>query len=393
MTGIDPDRIRAEARAATGQDDNESAMFDRNLDVLADSLNREGNLSPGGAAQTHGECVAALTNRLESLRWTREHPEILQERIERPILLTGLPRSGTTFFQQLFNRDPALRAPLVWETTAPCPPPAAVPESVPSRVAAAHAETQAIREQIKEFDSIHLRDPEGPEECHNFLAQSFAAIGFHNYMNVPSYAAYLFAELDLEAAYRVHRRQLQLLQWRAPARRWVVKYPNHLIAMGEIMRVYPDASFVMTHRDPVQTLASLCRLTDTFRAARMVRVNHDEVGPQMLDFVSRHLDRLMRFIDEPANRSHVVNVDYYRLIADPATELETVYTALGMTMPDAVRQDVRAWHASNPKGKRGENRYALADFGLDEDAVAERFGDYMRRFAIPREADGLRVAA
>jgi len=387
------DRIRSDARSLADFDDSEAHLFDANLGVLADSLNREGDLPESGAQQAHGEFVRAMANRLRTLKWVAKHPDILDEPIERPIFLTGLPRSGTTFCQQLFDCDGDLRLIRTWETISPCPPPAIDPESRQQRIAAVGVHDDRFREEISEFDAIHLRDSGGAEECHNFLAQTFSAIGFHNYMNVPSYAEYVFSDLDLEAAYRVHKRQLQLLQWRGPRRRWVLKYPNHLLAVDEILLVYPDASFVMIHRDPVQTLASLCRLTDAFRVPRMLRVNHEEIGAQMFDFVARHIERLMRFAASEEGRSRTVDIDYYRLVASPADTLAEAYGGLGMAMPEAVRRAVVAWRQANPQGKRGVSPYALEEFGLDENEVAERFSPYVSHFDIPREAEGARLGA
>jgi hypothetical protein len=385
------DRIRSDARSLADFDDSEAHRFDPNLEALADSLNREGDLPESGALETHAEFVNAMANRLLTLRWVADHPDILDEPIERPIFLTGLPRSGTTFFQQLFDRNRDLRLIKTWETISPCPPPAVDPESRKRRIAAVRAHDDGLREKIDEFDAIHLRDPEGAEECHNFLAQSFSAIGFHNYMNVPSYSDYLFSELDLEAAYRVHKRQLQLLQWRSPRRRWALKYPNHIIAMPEILRVHPDAHFVLTHRDPVQTLASLCRLTAAFRVPRMRHVRREEIGTQMFDFIARHLDRLMEFATSGEGRKRIINVDYYRLVAAPADVLAEAYDGLDMKMSESVRLDVERWREANPKGKRGASPYALEEFGLSDGEVAERFSPYIDHFSVARETEGVRL--
>ncbi|MCP4908938.1 MAG: sulfotransferase [bacterium] len=388
--GIVADRIRSDASAVAGLDDPEAYLFDANLEALVDSVNREGDLPESGLKETHSEFTHALANRLLTLKWVGDHPEILDEPITGPIFLTGLPRSGTTFFQQLFDRNHDLRLIRTWETISPCPPPAIDPESRQQRIATVRAHDDALRKKISEFDAIHLRDAEGAEECHHFLAQTFSAIGFHNYMNVPSYVEYLFSDLDLAAAYRAHKRQLQLLQWGGTRKRWALKYPNHLIAMEEILRVHPDATFVMTHRDPVQTLASLCRLTAAFRVPRMRRIDPGEVGAQMFDFIARHLDRLMRFATSEEGPARIVNVDYYDLVVSPADTLAKAYQGLGMEMPASLRHDVEQWRLANPKGKRGVAPYTLEEFGLIDDEVAERFSSYTRHFDIPREGEAER---
>jgi len=390
---VDAARIRAEAARLAGIADSEAGIFDANLDALVQSVNAENDSSEAGARQIEAELIDSLRHRLLSLKWVTERPEITAEPIEQPVFLTGLPRSGTTYFQYLFGNDPDLRLVRTWEGMAPCPPPGLDPLSITARYDTAKAHCDLMRAQIQGFDAIHLRDPDGPEECHMFLAQTFAAIGYQNTLNVPSYVDFLLSKLDLTASYRVHRRQLQILQHGAPARRWVLKYPNHIIAMPEIVTVYPDARFVITHRDPVQTLASICRLTESFRAPRMQRVNREEIGAQMLDFIARHLDRLMAFARSREGAKRIVNVDYYRLVAAPVEELARAYESLGLVMSQTARQRIADWRAGNPPGKRGAFTYALEEFGLDADAVAERFKPYREHFGVPSEADGRRAAA
>jgi hypothetical protein len=248
---------------------------------------------------------------------------------------------------------------------------------------------QKGRLHFEGFEALHLYDDGGSDECHAFLEQSFGAAGLHNLYSVPTYFDYLMDELDLEQTYRIHKRQLQLLQWRSERKPWALKYPNHVIAMNEILKVYPDARFVMTHRDPLQTLASICKMSFNLRGMRAAGpVDPGQVGRDMLHFVSRHIDRIMEFDRRPEG-ARVVHVEYYALVADPVGELRAIHRGLGIDTPDDVAKAVGDWHAANPKNARGRNDYALAQYGLDAGQAAERFADYIARFAIPREAEGL----
>jgi hypothetical protein len=146
----------------------------------------------------------------------------------------------------------------------------------------------------------------------------------------------------------------------------------------------------MTHRDPVQTLASIAKMSFTLRGVRYDSpIDPKVVGRQMLDFVRRHIDRIMAFCKSPAG-SRVTHVDYYRAIDNPSAVMAEVHTALGIDSPTTVREAVADWHRNNPKGARGSNPYALETYGLVADAIAEQFGDYMRHFDIPREHEGLK---
>jgi hypothetical protein len=300
----------------------------------------------------------------------------------------GLPRSGTTYFQYLFDRDRRFRLIRTWESSLPSPPPGFDPGTIDAR-RAAWLERQRRNPLFEGFEALHLYDEDGSDECHAFLEQSFGAVGLHNLYRVPSYFDYLLDEADLEVTYQVHKRQLQCLQWRTGRKPWALKYPNHVIAMDAILAVYPDARMLMTHRDPSQTLASICKMTFNLRGMRSADpVDRHEVGRDMLHFIQRHIDRIMAF-DRGPHGARVTHVDYYALVQDPVRELYAIHRALGEDTPGDVAQAVGDWRAANPKNARGRNDYALAQYGLDEAEVAARFADYVRRFDIPMESDGL----
>jgi hypothetical protein len=270
----------------------------------------------------------------------------------------------------------------------PNPPPGFDPASIDVRKAQEEEAHAKLRFEIEGFDALHLMDDDGPQECGSFLDQTGAAVGSMNLYDVPDYFNYLMSDLDFTAAYAVHKRQLQLLQWRLERPRWALKYPNHVLAMSEIVKVYPDVSFVMTHRDPVQILPSIAKMTLTLRSAREAGpVDPHRVGAQMLDFVRRHIDRIMAFCTGP-DADRVAHVDYYDLVADPAATLAKVHDQISADSPDDVRESITNWRRANPKGKRGENKYSLEQFGIDADEARELFADYIEHFDIPNEAEG-----
>jgi len=236
---------------------------------------------------------------------------------------------------------------------------------------------------------MHLMDADGPEECHMFMELSYSAAGFHNLFDVPGFFDGLVDADDFAPAYRVHARQLKLLQWRTPRPRWALKYPNHVLAMDTILDLHPSARFVMTHRDPAQIVASISKLTATLRAGRYEGpVDRAHVGRQMTAFIRRHVDRILAFVDGPRG-DRVTHVDYYRLVDDPARVMAEVHAALGLDSPERVRAAVADWHRRNPKGARGDNPYALDEYGLEREALDEVFADYRARFGVPSERVGL----
>jgi hypothetical protein len=384
---LDAARIIAEAEKKVGVADTDVGVRG-NLERLTAALAAEFPMSADGEAYVGAMLLTDTVNRLEGLKWVRDYPEIADEPIEAPVFLMGLPRSGTTYFQYLFDRDRRFRLIRTWESIMPSPPPGFDPESV-TRRRAAWVQMQKDRGHFEGFEALHLYDEDGSDECHAYLEQSFGSVGLHNLYRVPSYFDYLLDEADLGETYRIHKRQLQLLQWRSERKPWALKYPNHLLAMNEILAVHPTARMVMTHRDPVQTLASICKMTWNLRGMRSAEpVDRHEVGRNMFHFITRHIERIMAF-DAGPDAGRVIHVDYYTLVPDPVGEMRRIHAGLGIDTPDDVAKTVGDWHAANPKNARGRNEYTLEQYGLDEGEVLARFGDYMRRFDIPRESDGL----
>lgn len=379
--------IISEAETRVGITDSDPGVLE-NLTRLVDALNATFPMSAEGEAKAHAMLLTDATNRLESLRWVRDYPEIADEPIQAPVFLTGLPRSGTTYFQYLFDRDHRFRLIRTWQSILPSPPPGFDEASVVRR-RAAWAEIQRASGQLEGFEALHLYDDDGSDECHAFMQQSWGAAGLHNLFRVPAFFDWLMDGLDLVETYRIHKRQLQCLQWGQERKPWALKYPNHVIAMNEILQVYPDARFAMTHRDPAQVLGSICKLTWSLRSMRAAdRVDRHQVGADMLPFIQRHIDRILEF-DKGSDSDRVVHADYYKLVADPVSEMRRIHDGLGLDTPDEVAQAVSDWHAANPKNARGENEYSLEQYGLDVDAVREQFSPYIERFSIPTEAEGL----
>lgn len=379
--------ILVEAEASAGIDDTETVPR-RNLTRLCDALSREFIMSAEGKHIVRTGLVRDAVNRLQAIRWLRDYPEVADEPIEAPVFLCGLPRSGTTYFQYLFDRDERFRLIRTWESSTPFPPPGFAPETIPARREAWRSWRQGDK-LAEGFDALHLMDDDGSDECHKLLGQSYGGVGLENTLRAPSYFDYLLDEADMVEAYRIHKRQLQLLQWRCPRKPWALKYPNHVIALDALLEVYPDARIVMIHRDPVQVLGSISKMTHLIRQGRAAGpLDKAEAGRDMLHFISRHIERIMAF-DSGPHGNRAVHVDYYALLVDPVKEMHAIHQGLGIDTPDGVAQSIQAWRDANPKNKRGANDYALEEYGLDSVEVAERFAPYMVRFAIPREHKGL----
>jgi hypothetical protein len=391
MSQLTVDTVVWRAQALTDVQDPDPTHFAENLAAVVECMNGEAELTDAAVEMAVGMLAVALRNRMEVDRYVADEPALEDTSIDRPIFLTGLPRSGTTYFQYLFDLDPDLRMMRTWEGERPAPPPAVDPESARQRRQVSLENAQLMRELTGgKIDAFHLTDVDGPQECLAILDQTFVNPGLLWPMSGEGYLKYLLHGADLRAAYEYHARVLKLLQWSAPPRRWTLKWPCHLLALDAIADVYPDATFVVTHRDPVQALASNCSLAHMLRTGTDPDYDPKIIGRDMLNLVHEHVDRLVAFdiAQSQAGRSSLVHVDYYRLVESPETVMPEAFEAVGLEWTPGVEDRIRTWRAENPKGKRGTHEYTLDDYGLDRDMVAEALASYVDRFDIPSEYGG-----
>jgi hypothetical protein len=388
MSQLTVDTVVQRAQALTDVKDPDPAHFVDNLEAVVGCMNGEAELTEAGVEMAVGMLAVALRNRMEVDRYVADEPAIDGSRIEQPIFLTGLPRSGTTYFQYLFDLDPDLRMMRTWEGERPAPPPAVDADSARQRREASLENARLMRELTGgKIDAFHLTDVDGPQECLAILDQTFVNPGLLWTMSGAGYLEYLLHEADLVEAYEYHARVLKLLQWGAPSRRWTLKWPCHLLALDAIADVYPDATFVVTHRDPVQALASNCSLAHMLRTGTDPDYDPKIIGQDMLNLVREHVNRLVAFdvAQSQAGRSSLVHVDYYRLVDSPETVMPDVFESIGLEWTSGVEDRIRTWRAENPKGKRGTHEYTLDEYGLDRSMVGEALAAYVDRFDIPSE--------
>lgn len=373
------------AVAMAGVPDPDVSSFHANLELLVESLKEEAALRDESWAVVATQLAEPLRNRIEVSDWVRRYPEIREERIEQPIFLTGLPRSGTTYFQYLFDPEPNMRMLRYWEGQRPCPPPGFAPDTIKNRIAEcaaqkAKAKGDPLRAKIAQ---IHLSDADGPEECLKIIDQTFANVGHYWTYRVPGYFNRRLENVDMGAVYEHHRLVLQLLQWRGDKKRWVLKWPCHLVALDDIMDVYPDAKFVVTHRDPVQALASNCSLSAMLRRNTSDNVDLHEIGAQMKGMLNVYLDRLMDF--DRRHPQRIAHVGYRTAVERPELAVSQALETLGMGMTPGFEEAIVAWRRANPPGKRGTHDYALEDYGLVAGEVASEFSMYIDRYEILSE--------
>jgi hypothetical protein len=264
----------------------------------------------------------------------------------------------------------------------PSPPPERHRRDRDPRIALADRQIRWFHRLNPDFRRIHQTGALLPEECLILTSHSFVSFQFHTAHHVPSYQAWL-EQHDLRAAYVVHRRLLQQLQWRCAGARWVLKAPAHVFGLRALFDVYPDAGVVMTHRDPLEVVPSTASLHTTLRSTFCTEADPRRVGPEQAQRWAEGITRALAARDAgcaPANR--FVDVQYTDLVRDPLAVVRRVYRHFDLSLTDGVEGHMRRFLAENPQGKHGPHRYDLAQFGLDPEAERERFRAYRERFGF-----------
>lgn len=363
------------AARVTGLDDFGDDEYHEGLRVLLDSYAREAGLTGVGNYMQRSFVRGALVARLLSQSGFSRHPSYVDVPIERPIFVTGLPRTGTTALHRLLTADPAHQGPELWLTEFPQPrPPRSTWDDDPvfSGIQAAYAEHHV---QNPEFMGIHYMDAASVEECWRLLRQSGKSIGYESLAYIPTYSAWL-AKQDWTDAYQRHKANLQLIGLDDHDKRWVLKNPSHLVALDALdalMRVYPDALVVQTHRDPRVAIASACSLSAEATRGWSTVFEGEVIGRTQLDMLA---DASGRFAEERRRHdpAQFFDVEYDDFVADPAGTVRAIYRAFDLPWTEEVSSRVAAIDAESRQGpRRPTHRYELADYGLSEDEVLARF--------------------
>ena len=375
------DDLVGEARARTGLDDFGGDTWREGLEVLIGSAMAESAFSDMGETGFYRAVLRALTNRLKVEDWFRRHPEIDEQVVEIEFLGVGLPRTGSTALSHLLGEDRGFRNLRTWEEGDPCPPPGVDPSADDERIAA----TQMVLEMAHGHVAARLRSmlPQsaaGPMEDHNLVAMEFKAQFFTVMGRIPTYADW-FAHCDMEPAYRYEKRVLKLLQWRTGAKVWRLKCPTHTMFLDAYVKVFGEARFWQTHRDVSKVLPSVCDLYYTLLEDANPGIDPLYVGELNMEQWSIAMDRLLAFRRDPGNDARFFDIGFTEFQADPIGQIRRLYEWLGDELTPATVDRMLAWRADNPKDKHGTHTYDAAQFGITEEALAQRFGPYRDHFA------------
>ncbi|KUI11267.1 sulfotransferase [Mycobacterium sp. GA-1285] len=377
----------ARAEAETGLRDYGDPTLPERFSLVVDHLNTIG-MDADGRRRAVDVCHWLLTSRLEFFEDRRRH-EVAGEVIERPMFVTGEPRSGTTLMHALMSVDPDSRALRFWEVMYPSPPPGTV-DGDPRRERA-DADWREINTKLPKWLHSHPYNDmlgDGLPEDERTWAFDFRVLTPTAWWRVPMQTVVGGLPTDPAAQYRIHTAMLQQFQYRRPPKQWVLK-GFHGFRLKELFDAYPDATLMWLHRDPVQVAAS--------RTMMMADILEGIVGPVDLHAAAKMHLALTResitntmtspMVDDP----RILHVRYTDFIADQVGTVRRYYDFHGRPLSAAAEAAMRRYLADNPGDRHGKFRYStalLTDIGEDLGALHEEFRPFRERFGVPIENRG-----
>ena len=374
------DALHEAAQEATGCNDFGDDEYREGLGVLLSSLDEEAQLSATGRHVATQRVVAALSSRLHAERGWRKHPACLLEEIEGPLVIVGLPRTGTTALHHLLARDPANQGIELWLCETPMPRPAREEWRDDPRFCRCRDALQAQFDANPELIAAHEMAADEVDECWRLFHQSFASVTFECTSTLPTYSKW-WAQHDMSAAYRRHRDNLKLIGNGTTGRRWVLKDSSHLFAMEALFEVYPHARVIVTHRHPVKLIPSVCSLNSRFRAGLDAKPDPHALGREQLELWARGIERTMEARRQRAPEQFF-DMRFDEFVRNPLGMVRRIYDAFGLELSPAAEREMRSWRAANPRGQHGAHDYTLEDYGLSASAVEDRFRGYLEVYSI-----------
>jgi hypothetical protein len=369
---FDEETLNNAAIKEIGQTDFGNPHYREGLRRLIDSAEREARPHFIGRLMLRGLAVTFLSNRLLLAAARKQTPEVFERPLIPPVIILGLPRTGTTLLHRLMALDPAHRAAPLWELLRP------LPHGTPDRRRAQAQEGESLQQHLTpRHDQMHFSRADSPEECVVLQGTTFCSALFFGFMPVPSYTEWCFSH-DQTEAYREYHSLLQVLQAVQPERRLVLKSPAHTGALPELFKTIPDALIIQTHRDPVVACNSANSAMYYLRSTFVDRLDVRSMAETTVRLLAKWVTTSLSFREN--HPGVICDVQYDRLVSDPIGTVKDIYHHFKLTWSDAYEEQLRTYLLENPQGKHGTHRYRSDDFGLTDAAIARQFTEYSERF-------------
>ena len=376
---INADEIIDQAKSETGLSDLGEPLFLEGLNRLIDSINNEANLNEIGIQAQPIRIQGLLSNRLRFEEDLKKFPEILEQQIIAPIVIVGLPRTGSTMTHRLLASDPNHTAMLWWEGRYPALLPGEKRGDIKARMELGKAEVDAVVAASPEALDIHPWDYKGADEEILLLEHNFLSTVPESFMALPSYSQWI-EEQDHTLAYEDLKKFIQYLQWQNPGRdnkRWVLKSPHHLGFIDKMISVFPDAKIIQTHRDPVKTVPSFCSMCANLFEPLTTNFDKVFIGKHWSNKLTRALNHCMNISEE--NPDNFLDLKFLNMIKDPIDEMKKIYEFIGEPFGEKTEVAMEAWREEN-KHEMGAHKYSLEEYDLTESQINDNFSKYQQKY-------------
>ena len=376
---INANEIIDQAKSETGLSDLGEPLFSEGLNRLIDSINNEANLNEIGIQAQPIRIQGLLSNRLRFEEDLKKFPEILDQQIIAPIVIVGLPRTGSTMTHRLLASDPNHTAMLWWEGRYPALLPGEKRGDIETRMELGKAEVDAVVAASPEALDIHPWDYKGADEEILLLEHNFLSTVPESFMALPSYSKWI-EEQDHTLAYEDLKKFIQYLQWQNPGRekkRWVLKSPHHLGFIDKMISVFPDAKIIQTHRDPVKTVPSFCSMCANLFEPLTTNFDKVFIGKHWSNKLTRALNHCMNISEQHPN--NFLDLEFLNMIKDPIDEMKKIYEFIGEPFGEKTEVAMEAWREEN-KHEMGAHKYSLEEYDLTESQINDNFAKYQQKY-------------
>ena len=376
---INANEILDLAKSETGLSDLGEPLFFEGLNRLIDSINNEASLNEIGIQAQPIRIQGLLSNRLRFEEDLKKFPEILDQEIIAPIVIVGLPRTGSTMTHRLLASDPNHTAMLWWEGRYPALLPGEKRGDIEARMELGKAEVDAVVAASPEALDIHPWDYKGADEEILLLEHNFLSTVPESFMALPSYSEWI-EEQDHTLAYEDLKKFIQYLQWQNPGRekkRWVLKSPHHLGFIDKMISVFPDAKIIQTHRDPIKTVPSFCSMCANLFEPLTTNFDKVFIGKHWSNKLTRALNHCMNISEQ--HPDNFLDLEFLNMIKDPIDEMKKIYEFIGESFGEKTEVAMEAWREEN-KHEMGAHKYSLEEYDLTESQINNNFAKYQQKY-------------
>jgi hypothetical protein len=396
---LNPDALVATAKKETGLKDFGDEGFLEPMHLMIRALEEEADLNPVGRFMNRANILRLLKGRLYAQELLTRHPEILEREFLDPIAVVGLGRSGTTRLHRLLASDANFLHLKSWESVYPVPYPecfaARTEGKTDPRITALNQGLKAVLYMSPQVAAVHPLDTFAVEEEIGLLQYGFSSQIFEIQARIPSFAEWLMCH-DQHAAYEYMVVLMKIISWFRDDpldKPWILKTPQHMQDLDALLHVFPNATLVCPHRDPIKAVGSICSTVWNAMVRDSDSIRPEWVGQKWLTKTERMLHKCLRIRAERVAPEKQYDIQYADITADWQQAMQGVYDFLDRPFTDEARLQMQAWLDSNRQHKHGAHKYSLADFGLDSTVVDQRLAFYRQRFNIPYETNNPHTAA